>query len=113
MALTESSIGAAADAAPQVQAVLDALGVAVYTTDASGRITFFNEAAETLWGRRPEVGEEWCGSWRLYWPDGRPMPHRECPMAVALLEDRLTQVSSRSRSRRGRRRSGVGRAAAR
>lgn len=88
MALTESSIGAAADAAPQVQAVLDALGVAVYTTDASGRITFFNEAAESLWGRRPEVGEEWCGSWRLYWPDGRPMPHRECPMAVALLEDR-------------------------
>ena len=88
MALTESSIGAAADAAPQVQAVLDALGVAVYTTDASGRITFFNEAAETLWGRRPEVGEQWCGSWRLYWPDGRPMPHRECPMAVALLEDR-------------------------
>jgi PAS domain S-box-containing protein len=88
MALTESTVQAAADAAPQVQAVLDALGVAVYTTDADGGITFFNEAAATLWGRRPELGEEWCGSWRLYWPDGRRMPHGECPMAVALLQDR-------------------------
>jgi PAS domain S-box-containing protein len=88
MALSQSSVGTAADAAPQVQAVLDALGVAVYTTDARGRITFFNEAAATLWGRRPVMGEEWCGSWRLYWPDGRRMPHEECPMAVALLEDR-------------------------
>src|SRR3546814_14670203 len=23
-------------------------------------------------------------SWRLYWPDGTPMPHDECPMAVTL-----------------------------
>src|SRR3546814_11771347 len=26
----------------------------------------------------------WCGTWRLYWPDGTPMPHDECPMAVTL-----------------------------
>ena len=88
MALTESTVQTAADAGPQVQAVLDALGVAVYTTDAGGHITFFNEAAATLWGRRPDLGEEWCGSWRLYWPDGRRMPHGECPMAVALLQNR-------------------------
>lgn len=88
MALTERAVPGAADAAPQVQGVLDALGVAVYTTDAKGRITFFNEAAATLWGRRPKLGEKWCGSWRLYWPDGRSMPHEECPMAIAILEDR-------------------------
>ena len=41
---------------------LEALGVAVYTTDAAGRITFFNEAAGEFWGRRPALGEEWCGS---------------------------------------------------
>ena len=63
---------------------LDALGVAVYTTDADGRITFFNEAAATLWGRRPELGEEWCGSLRLFSSDGAPMRHDECPMAIAL-----------------------------
>src|ERR1700736_4764299 len=28
------------------------------------------------------------GAWRLYWPDGRPLPHGECPMAVALKEGR-------------------------
>ena len=67
---------------------LDTLGVAVYTTDADGRITYFNEAAVALWGREPERGEQWCGSWRLYWPDGRRMAHEECPMAIALKQDR-------------------------
>ena len=67
---------------------LEALGVAVYTTDAKGKITFFNQAAAAFWGRRPEIGEEWCGSWRIYHPDGRPMPHAECPMAIALKENR-------------------------
>lgn len=72
----------------EFRAFLDTLGVAVYMTDAEGGITYFNEAAIALWGRRPDLGEQWCGSWRLYWPDGRPMPHDECPMAVALKEDR-------------------------
>jgi PAS domain S-box-containing protein len=67
---------------------LNALGVAVYTTDADGRITFYNEAAATFWGRRPELGEEWCGSLRLFWSDGRAMRHDECPMAIALHENR-------------------------
>ena len=50
--------------------VLEALPAAVYTIDAAGRITFFNEAAADLWGCRPTLGKnEWCGSWRLYWPD--------------------------------------------
>lgn len=69
--------------------LLDALPAAVYTTDKAGRITFYNEAAATLWGCRPTVGEaEWCGSWRLYWPDGTPLPHDQCPMAMALKEER-------------------------
>jgi PAS domain S-box-containing protein len=67
---------------------LDALGVAVYTTDADGRITFFNAAAADFWGRRPALGEEWCGSLRLLFLDGKPMRHDECPMAVTLKEAR-------------------------
>jgi PAS domain S-box-containing protein len=67
---------------------LDALGVAVYTTDADGRITFFNAAAADFWGRRPALGEEWCGSLHLLWPDEAPMRHDECPMAVTLKEAR-------------------------
>jgi PAS domain S-box-containing protein len=69
--------------------LLQALPSAVYTTDATGRITFYNEAAAALWGCCPALGKsEWCGSWRLYWPDGRPMPHDQCPMAIALKERR-------------------------
>ncbi len=64
--------------------LLDALPVAVYMTDAKGCISYYNDAAADLWGRRPEAGEQWCGSWRLFWPDGRPMRHDECPMAVTL-----------------------------
>jgi PAS domain S-box-containing protein len=71
--------------------LLQALGVAVYTTNADGRITFYNEAAAEFWGRRPELGEEWCGSWRLYWSDGTPLPHAECPMAIALREGRAVR----------------------
>ncbi len=67
---------------------LDALGVALYTTDASGRITFYNQAAARFWGRRPALGELFCGSARLFSRDGRPMRHDECPMAIALLEGR-------------------------
>ena len=65
--------------------LLDALPAAIYTTDAAGRITYYNTAAVQLAGRRPELGsDEWCVTWRLYWPDGTPLPHDECPMAVAL-----------------------------
>lgn len=66
-------------------AMLDAVPAAIYTIDGAGKITFFNEAAAALWGCRPTLGETaWCGSWRLYWPDGRPLPHEQCPIAEVL-----------------------------
>lgn len=71
--------------ADEMHQLLEALPAAVYTTDAKGRITFFNRAAVELSGRTPALGtDEWCVSWRLYWPDGSPLPHGECPMAIAL-----------------------------
>ncbi|WP_119271669.1 sensor histidine kinase [Taklimakanibacter deserti] len=73
----------------QYRDVLDALPCAVYITDPDGRIVYFNKAAADLWGVEPEIGKsEFCGSWRLFWPDGRPLPHDECPMALALKEKR-------------------------
>ncbi|HEY1475142.1 MAG TPA: HWE histidine kinase domain-containing protein [Pseudolabrys sp.] len=72
--------------------LLDALPAAVYTTDAAGRITYYNEAAVTLWGYRPILSSsEWCGSWKLYWPDGTPLPHDQCAMAVTLKENRAVR----------------------
>jgi PAS domain S-box-containing protein len=71
--------------ARRARELLEALPAAIYTTDAAGRITYYNQAAVNLWGRRPELGSDhWCGSWRLYSPDGTPMAHDECPMAVTL-----------------------------
>jgi PAS domain S-box-containing protein len=65
--------------------VMEALPAAIYTTDANGRIDLYNRAAVELWGREPDYGDErWCGSWRLYHPEGTPMPRDECPMARAL-----------------------------
>ncbi len=75
-------------------ALLSTLPVAVCMTDAEGRLTWFNDAAERLWGRRPELGAtKWCGSWKLYWPDGRPLPHEESPMALALRHGREAPAS--------------------
>lgn len=68
--------------------LLEALPAAVYTTDAAGRITFYNKAATEMSGRVPQPGDMWCVTWRLYNPDGTPLPHDQCPMAVALKEDR-------------------------
>ena len=69
--------------------MLDALPVAIYTTDAAGKITYYNQAAADFAGRRPVCGrDEWCVTWRLFRPDGTPLPHHECPMAVALREGR-------------------------
>ena len=81
--------GRAPDFLALSQEAVQALPTAIYTTDAEGRITFYNEAAAALWGCRPELGKsEFCGSWKLYWPDGTPLPHDQCPMAIALKEGR-------------------------
>lgn len=72
--------------------LLDAMPTAIYATDATGRITYYNDAAVKLWGRVPELGSDrWCGSWRLYWPDGRVLPPEECPMAIAVREGRVVR----------------------
>ena len=28
---------------------------------------------------------------KLYWPDGTPLPHDQCPMAIALKADRVVR----------------------
>ncbi|MEO6350676.1 MAG: ATP-binding protein [Candidatus Limnocylindrales bacterium] len=89
VALLHGELNATATAPPpRFRRFLDALGVAVYTANRDGLITYYNDAAADFWGRRPELGEKWCGSWRLFRTDGRPMPHDECPMAICLRENR-------------------------
>ncbi|GGA24744.1 hybrid sensor histidine kinase/response regulator [Dyella nitratireducens] len=78
----------AAATVPSSENVLKTLPVAIYTTDAQGRITFFNDAAVAFAGRQPAIGEMWCVMWRLFRPDGTPLPHDQCPTAIALRERR-------------------------
>jgi PAS domain S-box-containing protein len=64
--------------------LFDLSPVAVYSIDASGVIQEFNRVAVELWGREPAPGdtdERFCGSYRLFRPDGSFMPHEQCPMA--------------------------------
>ena len=70
--------------------IMDALPVAIYMTDAQGRLTYFNPAAAKLSGRTPEIGtDQWCVTRKIFLADGTPLPHDQCPMAVALTGDEV------------------------
>jgi PAS domain S-box-containing protein len=62
--------------------------MAVYTIDTSGVIKDFNRRAAELWGREPALGDtdqRFCGSFKMFRPDGSFMPHHHCPMAEVVL----------------------------
>jgi PAS domain S-box-containing protein len=68
--------------------------VAVYSCDAAGMIQNFNDRAAELWGRRPVLGEtnaRYCGSFKLFRPDGSPIRPADCPMAQ-VLESKISEA---------------------
>jgi diguanylate cyclase (GGDEF)-like protein/PAS domain S-box-containing protein len=89
--LAEYSMAACDENACSAQ-ILEQLPAAISAIDADGRITFFNKAAVELAGRVPELGsDQWCVAWKLYGPDGTPLPHDQCPTALAIREDRAVR----------------------
>ncbi|MDB5154844.1 MAG: domain S-box protein, partial [Mucilaginibacter sp.] len=63
------------------------LPVAFYTCDRQGHITSYNKAAVKLWGQEPKRGKDmWCGSWKIFNPDGSELPLDASPMARTLKE---------------------------
>jgi PAS domain S-box-containing protein len=67
--------------------LFDLAPIAVYSCDVSGVIQDYNNRAAELWGRKPELGdtdERFCGSFKMYRPDGSFMPHEQCPMGDVL-----------------------------
>jgi len=69
-----------------INKLLTLMPVAVYACDTEGRLTFFNRRAVECWGREPKIGDlddRWCGSLRMWLPDGSFLKHDDCPMADA------------------------------
>lgn len=82
----ELSPGSLAPVSSVGKALFDSLPVAVYTCDAEGRIVFYNEAAEKLWGYTPDLSDEslrYCASFRLF-VNGEYIRPEHTPMAIAL-----------------------------
>lgn len=72
------------------QTLLDALPVPVYTTDATGAVTYWNRECVEFAGRTPELGQDrWCITWKIYTTAGDFMPHDQCPMAQAIQRQRV------------------------
>jgi PAS domain S-box-containing protein len=67
--------------------LFDQLPFAIYVCDRDGLVLRYNRRAAELWGRSPALGdpnERFCGSYRMFSPDGSPLPHHQCPMADVL-----------------------------
>jgi PAS domain S-box-containing protein len=67
--------------------LFEQLPFAVYLCDRDGLVLRYNRRAAELWGRSPKIrdpNERFCGSYRMFRPDGSLLPHHECPMADVL-----------------------------
>jgi PAS domain S-box-containing protein len=67
--------------------LFEQLPFAVYVCDREGLVLRYNRRAAELWGRSPKLrdpDERFCGSYRMFRPDGSLLPHHQCPMADVL-----------------------------
>src|SRR5579864_4835498 len=67
--------------------LFEQLPFAIYVCDQDGLVLRYNHRAAELWGRSPKLGdpnERFCGSYKMFRPDGSLLPHHECPMADVL-----------------------------
>jgi PAS domain S-box-containing protein len=83
---------ALAESEERYRSLFDLVPVCVYVCDSDGLIREYNQRAVDLWGRAPEKNspeEKFCGSFKLFYPDGRFLPHEECAMSRALRGEAL------------------------
>jgi PAS domain-containing protein len=87
--LLRAALTAVRQGGEELHQALDTLPVPIYVTGADGIITYYNRACTAFGGRVPRVGmDSWCVTWKLFTGDGEPLPHDQCPMAVAIQERR-------------------------
>jgi PAS domain S-box-containing protein len=74
------------------KSVLRLMPAGLYMVEAAtGTITYFNEQAARIWGRAPRLNDSddrFCGSYKIFMPDGSFVPHDQTPMAIAIREGR-------------------------
>ena len=67
--------------------LVDSLPTGVFVCEATeGRLIRYNRCAAQLWGREPPLGGDarFDGAFRLYTPEGHPLPHERNPVAEVL-----------------------------
>ena len=68
--------------------LVDALPTGVFVCEPErGRLVRYNRCAAQLWGREPSLEDEFSrfdGAFRLYTPEGNPLPHERNPVAEVL-----------------------------
>jgi PAS domain S-box-containing protein len=90
-AILGEEIGVAPAGERQLHQLFSLLPVGIYTCDAGGRITLFNQRAAEIWGEQPRLHsaeQRFCGAARRFTIDGHELLAAETPMAAALLEGR-------------------------
>ena len=67
--------------------LMEVMPVAVYVCDTAGILQNYNNRAVELWGGEPALGDpaqRYCGSLRIFSPDGQLVPHHESKMVEVL-----------------------------
>lgn len=65
---------------------MDEIPVGACVLNANGTLHSYNRLAAIAWGRSPQSGDgdRYCGSYRLYYPDGEALPHDSVPQVAVL-----------------------------
>ncbi len=75
--------------------ILEIVPTALYATDPIGQLIFYNDAAAAHWGLRPALGDpRWYELWKLYSPDGTPLPHDRAPLAHGLMDGQIIRTEA-------------------
>lgn len=76
--------------------IIDNSPVAFYSCKLTGEITYFNQSAVKEWGRKPVLNKDvWCGAYKIFHPDGTPLPRKDHPVVKAInnrIFDQKTEV---------------------
>lgn len=90
--MERKEIGEALEGEKKYRHLAKLMPIGVYSINELGLITFYNDRAAEIWGRRPRLNDiteqPFCGSLKIFTPDGKPMPHDESYTARALKEQR-------------------------